>query len=768
MVLPPSTEPHFPTPNTRSGSRCTKANMTENTIHRQSFSVDNLSVRSVTIYPSRAAIVRDINNVTIKPGRNEIVIYNLTPHAEADSIKVEGHNTPALITDMAVDLVPNAKYDEHQFSDYSDSDTSSGEEETSPELQALEARLKAISQQLAHHQETEASCVQQRQYMDTFIMTWASKATIAPSETIRKELSNYETTRQEAFHKLAEAKDCTESTRAELEKLKRAHEKMKSRWEKTLRKKNAAKTERRRRKEFARKERKEQKLYTPEKVYRVKITVELDSLPKGTKSVPSAIDTGRPPRADDDEPPVNDGGPSLRISYIAGGASWVPRYDIRLDTTSNTGSISYRAHFYNKTGETWRDAKITLSTSQTSFNGIEDKAPWMDAWRVSLKRRGHYGSDKDGGLYAVPEQEKRDVKKVAAKRAKAEFCSHGQEYDRSGALGSSRPQCAAAMSAGGSQNARKAKRGISFSSGSSITMLSRRRSMSKPVAPSENPYSSDSSDPSDDDSDDASTVLDSPPNRMGIATSTSETHGLTTTYDLPGIRTVVSSKQLSRYIISEFALPSVEFSHLAVPKYRTAVFLKARLRNPSPTTLLRGPAGLTIDGTFLGSSTVTRCAPNDAFEIGLGVDEEVTITYAKPVRRVASEGMLVKEQVLTYERNISIYNTRSTPITLILFDQVPVSEEERLRIAVKRPAVKNVGDTLHGTATNVRFFSGFEMGGKKPTSVPAGPGAKVELRKNGEVRWEIGLEKGAKARVGLEYEARMPTADVICAERGGD
>lgn len=690
-----------------------------------------------------------------QPGRNEITIYNLTPHAEADSIKVEGHNTPALITDMAVDLIPNAKYDQHQFDDHSDSDTSSEDEETSPELQALEARLKATTQQLADYRETEASCTQQQEYMDAFMRAWPERTPSAPSEIVHKELTHYSSNRQETYDKLVEAKDRIAITNAELEKLKGAHEKMKKRWEKALRKKNAVKMERRRQKEFARKERKEQKLYTPEKVYRVKITVELDSLPKETKSVPSAIDTGRPSRAEDDEPPVNDGGPSLRISYITGGASWVPRYDIRLDTTSNTGSISYRAHFYNKTGETWRDAKITLSTSQTSFNGIEDKAPWMDAWRVSLKRRGHYGSERDGGLYTIPEQEKRDEKK--ARRAKLEF-----ETQNVGGQGdySRHFQQASALSA------RPNRTGISFGGGS---MLARSVSMRKSAAAYENPYTAaDSSDSSDDDGDDASTVLDSPSNKMGIATSTSETHGLTTTYDLPGIRTVVSSKQLSRYIISEFALPSVEFSRLAVPKYRTAVFLKARLRNPSPTTLLRGPAGLTIDGTFLGNSTVTRCAPNDAFEIGLGVDEEVPVTYAKPVRRVTSEGMLLKEQVVTYERNISIYNTRSTPVTLILFDQVPVSEEEKLRIAVKRPALKNVGDMLGGAATNVKFFSGFEMGGKKPTCVPAGSGVRVELRKNGELRWEINLEKGAKARVGLEYEARMPTGDVIHAGKGGD
>lgn len=38
----------------------------DDTIHKQSFSIDDLATRSVTIYPTRAAVVRDIENVVIK------------------------------------------------------------------------------------------------------------------------------------------------------------------------------------------------------------------------------------------------------------------------------------------------------------------------------------------------------------------------------------------------------------------------------------------------------------------------------------------------------------------------------------------------------------------------------------------------------------------------------------------------------------------------------------------------------------------------------
>lgn len=42
------------------------ATAADDTIHKQSFSIDDLAARSVTLYPTRAAVVRDIENVTIE------------------------------------------------------------------------------------------------------------------------------------------------------------------------------------------------------------------------------------------------------------------------------------------------------------------------------------------------------------------------------------------------------------------------------------------------------------------------------------------------------------------------------------------------------------------------------------------------------------------------------------------------------------------------------------------------------------------------------
>lgn len=263
----------------------------------------------------------------------------------------------------------------------------------------------------------------------------------------------------------------------------------------------------------------------------------------------------------------------------------------------------------------------------------------------------------------------------------------------------------------------------------------------------------------DSDSDDSDGATLNPPQKMGLAASSSESYGLTTTYDLPGLRTVPPSKLLRRHVISEINLPHIELSHISVPKLRAAAFLKVRIRNPSSTPLLRGPAGLTLDGSFLGNTTFPRCAPDEHFELGLGVDEAVLIEYRKPVRKIAIQGVLVKERVVTYERCVHIHNARGNIVKLVVFDQVPVSEDEKLKIAISKPrGLKFIGDFVKVAGTGANFVNA-GVAAKNPGGVSGY--VQAELRKGGEIRWEVSVEGGKDAVLPLEYEARLPSGDVI-------
>src|SRR5699024_1484889 len=101
-------------------------------------------------------------------------------------------------------------------------------------------------------------------------------------------------------------------------------------------------------------------------------------------------------------------------------------------------------------------------------------------------------------------------------------------------------------------------------------------------------------------------------------------------YDIPGTRTIRPSSLKRRHVIAELNLTNTTFSHVVVAKLRPAAFLRARITNTSSISFLRGNAGLTLDGTFLGTTSIPNCSPNSAFNHSLGVDPAIQVAYAKP------------------------------------------------------------------------------------------------------------------------------------------
>lgn len=261
--------------------------------------------------------------------------------------------------------------------------------------------------------------------------------------------------------------------------------------------------------------------------------------------------------------------------------------------------------------------------------------------------------------------------------------------------------------------------------------------------------SSNESDSDDDeDEDDDTATLCGSSNVLAFQESSRHDYGLTTTYDIPGQRTFKPSSHKRRHIIAELDVSSITFSHVIIPKLRSAAFLKASIANTSSTTLLRGKAGLTLDGAFLGTTTVPSCGPQTSFSLSLGVDPGIQVTYAKPTVRRATTGFFNKEDCAIFTRVCRINNTKGTAVSLMVYDQIPVSEDERLRIRVIEPK----GISTEGDSANL----GADICANASKTKDWGKGD-VRMGKNGEVRWQITLEKGAEIKLALEYDARIPS-----------
>ena len=79
-----------------------------------------------------------------------------------------------------------------------------------------------------------------------------------------------------------------------------------------------------------------------------------------------------------------------------------------------------------------------------------------------------------------------------------------------------------------------------------------------------------------------------------------------------------------------------------------------------------------------------------------GVDASVKVVY-KPVRRFREEGGLLSKSVTyTYKQVTEIMNSRSEPAVITFVDQVPKSEDEKLKVRFMIRAVsRSNGLTLN-------------------------------------------------------------------------
>ena len=512
--------------------------------------------------------------------------------------------------------------------------------------------------------------------------------------------------------------------------------------------------------------------FWPRKVYRVVLSLDTNSDMTPASSRRGSNDSLAKPISEKSSGPCQI---SLSVSYITSGAYWAPRYDVSLNTLNSSGLIIYRAEFCNTTSETWKDAKVILSTSQTSFQGLGEPIPFLLPWHIRLNKG--FGKDADGtsgALVSTYEMEHKQKAQMAVSnkasgprnalfglgnndgvsiqsrtQAPQAYSQHDpQQYQQAPQQSShAMPQMRMAM-----QQAPQSGRGGLFGQPSLARAApdAARRPRQDLV---EESYDFSAQDlEAEYDEGNAETIIPDLPT-LATQESTWSESGLTATYDIPGLRTIAPSNTTRRQKIASITLKDIHLSYLLVPKLRAAAFLKARFRNTSTIALLKGPAGLTLDGSFLGNTNLPRCSAGESFNLSLGVDPSVNVTYSKPVVKRSKTGVFNKEGSGVYTRTCTVTNTKSNrALEGLVLDQIPVSEDERLKVDVLQPSgLRNEGDVAKSGVGIAALGKSTEKWGR----------ATAVLKKGGEVCWDVKIEPGRGVKLVLEYEARFPSTEMV-------
>lgn len=707
---------------------------------------------------------------------------------------------------MTIELISNTeKFEDIYPSDSDDDDADDSDDDRSdPEndqIKALAKKAKDLDDDLAKAREEQHAGVAQMLIVQNYA---DSMARVRPDD-LGKFMSSHRLERKKAYDIVFESdnqikalerqKHRNQRDFAKLKKcIKRAGLKAMKERAKELKKKQRARDEKETTKRRLKSERSQ---FWPRKVYRVVVSLDTNSSITPASSRRGSIDTvGKP---------VSEGSLSgdcniaLSISYITSSACWTPRYDVALDTTKCTGLITYRAEFCNTSSETWQDAKIVLSTSQTAFQGLGEPIPTLSPWHIRLgkKTRGNNDST-SGALLSAHESTYKhkvdlDTKQTSVMRSMLFGVGPEQALVRNGMVPGSyacQPQAMSQPSMANQQMqqrqrqqqqmlAQVAQQQVQIQQGQIAatqqqqqTQAQQQQMQQRSMAASQAPqaprpraqpntgYYDEDAEGEVDDEDDELEVGGSGyetliPELPALATqeSTWFESGLTATYEIPGLRTISPSNTTRRQKIASIHLKDINLSYLMVPKLRAAAFLKARLHNTSSITLLRGPCGLTLDGSFLGNTTLPRCSAGDIFRLSLGVDPSVSVVYSKPVVKRNQSGMFQKEGSGIYTRTCTITNTIANRVLeATVMDQIPVSDDERLRVEILQPAgLRSESATATSGVGLPAIGKAMEKWGK----------ANATLKKDGEVWWDVKIEPGRGVKLVLEYEARFPTTDVV-------
>lgn len=113
------------------------------------------------------------------------------------------------------------------------------------------------------------------------------------------------------------------------------------------------------------------------------------------------------------------------------------------------------------------------------------------------------------------------------------------------------------------------------------------------------------------------------------------------TFRVPGLISIPSDGAAHNFTIVQLRLEA-EMSWVGVPRVDTKTHLKAKIKNASEYTLLRGSASVYVDGSFISRSEVPPSSPGESFDCPLGCDHSSlffcclvltdTSTQPRPVR----------------------------------------------------------------------------------------------------------------------------------------
>jgi len=116
----------------------------------------------------------------------------------------------------------------------------------------------------------------------------------------------------------------------------------------------------------------------------------------------------------------------VKLKYLVGGAGWSPSYNFRATKDGKKVRVEYNAIIHQRSGESWSDVALTLSTASPALNA---QTPGLAPFRVALMRRSGASPKTRGSISSKYKYLQRNLHKAQAVQQKAPNWSANLDYN---------------------------------------------------------------------------------------------------------------------------------------------------------------------------------------------------------------------------------------------------------------------------------------------------------------------------------------------------
>lgn len=164
--------------------------------------------------------------------------------------------------------------------------------------------------------------------------------------------------------------------------------------------------------------------------------------------------------------------------------------------------------------------------------------------------------------------------------------------------------------------------------------------------------------------------------------------GVAIVYTLARKVTVRSDGADHKFAVSAQKLKA-DFTYTSYPRVSRFAYLGSRVTNGPDQQLLSGPVNLFLEGDYVGTSSIDTIGPQEEFDLYLGADENVKVKrelIMKKADETLIGGIAAPTKRTTFTYKTTIENYKSKKIKMRLFEALPVSEDDRIKVKIGKLA----------------------------------------------------------------------------------